>query len=600
MSAQKSRLGMNPQQGRASTNGYSRRRVDTMTGSKMENKMQPKKSASPNFGRITGPSRDRLIYVLSFLIGHHVEVHVKNGSIISGIFHATNADRDFEIVLKMAQVVKDASMREQKSSRDNITTPQLMIVPTRELVQLLAKDVSLDEFTKGHSNEKGKDLLIDSVISHSHHLETERELTPWIPDEDDPECPELENIFDGTLDRNWDQFEANAALFGVKSTFNEEIYTTKLERGPQMKEREKVASRIVREIEGQEAHDFHQAEERGFNFHDDLDEESRYSSVCRESNDTRFRETENTCNSEIFSGSVGVVTSKSYPEPSSTEVCSEVQALQNETLASSTSSSLDEDKYLHTDKDLGIYPVSDCNHQASDRITQRSPPLDGESRLDSNQKDQSDKIENTVQDSRASEGGFEELSANGTLCNPSSSSQGDITNEPSDSQVLVDVSTAIKSVASRVRPGSSSNHVPADSAPNQPGLSPSSSSGSLSSEKSTLNVNAKEFKLNPNAKSFTPSTSARPQAEVSDGSFYYPNNVASLQPMHGLPVGMGVAPFGHQPVFYNPHAPPMQSSQAYIHPNGSMYGQQMIVGQPPQFYYVQGYPPEMQHKGRKY
>lgn len=61
--------------------------------------------------------------------------------------------------------------------------------------------MSLDEFTKGHSNEKGKDLLIDSVISHSHHLETEKELTPWIPDEDDPECPELENIFDGTLDR---------------------------------------------------------------------------------------------------------------------------------------------------------------------------------------------------------------------------------------------------------------------------------------------------------------------------------------------------------------------------------------------------------------
>ncbi|XP_074580137.1 polyadenylate-binding protein-interacting protein 4-like isoform X2 [Curcuma longa] len=596
---------MNPQQGRVSANGYSRRRVDSLTGSRMENKMQPRKSASPNFGRITGPSRDRLIYVLSFLIGHHVEVHVKNGSIISGIFHATNADRDFEIVLKMAQVVKDGSMREQKSSRDNITTPQLMIVPARELVQLLAKDVSLDEFTKGHSNEKGKDLLIDSVISHSHHLETERELTPWIPDEEYPECPELENIFDGTLDRNWDQFEANAALFGVKSTFNEEIYTTKLERGPQMKEREKIASRIVREIEGQEAHDFHQAEERGFSFHDDLglDEESRYSSVCRESNDTRFRETENTCNSEIFSGSAGVVTSRSCPEPEplSTEVCSEVQALQNETLASSTSSSLDEDKYLHADKDLGIYPVSDYDHQASDCITQSSPPLDCESRLDSNQvKDQSGKIENTVQDSQASEGGSEGLSTNGTLCNPSSSSQGDITNEPSDSQVLVNVSTAIKPVGSRVRPGSSSNHVSADSALNQSGLSPSSSSGSLSSEKSTLNLNAKEFKLNPNAKSFTPSTSARPQAEVSDGPFYYPNNVASLQPMHGLPVGMGVAPFGHQPVFYNPHAPPMQSSQAYIHPNGSMYGQQMIVGQPPQFYYVQGYPPEMQHKGRKY
>ena len=46
-------------------------------------------------GRVTSPSRDRLTYVLTCLVGHRVEVHVKNGSIISGIFHATNADKDF-------------------------------------------------------------------------------------------------------------------------------------------------------------------------------------------------------------------------------------------------------------------------------------------------------------------------------------------------------------------------------------------------------------------------------------------------------------------------------------------------------------------------
>lgn len=36
----------------------------------------------------------------------------------------------------------------------------------------------------------------------------------------------------------------------MKSTFDEEIYTTKLERGPQMREREREAARIAREIEG--------------------------------------------------------------------------------------------------------------------------------------------------------------------------------------------------------------------------------------------------------------------------------------------------------------------------------------------------------------
>jgi len=49
-------------------------------------------------------------------------------------------------------------------------------------------------------------------------------------------------------------------LFGVKSTFNEELYTTKLEKGPQTRELEKQALRIAREIEGEETQDLHLAE----------------------------------------------------------------------------------------------------------------------------------------------------------------------------------------------------------------------------------------------------------------------------------------------------------------------------------------------------
>ncbi|RZR88511.1 hypothetical protein BHM03_00016116 [Ensete ventricosum] len=80
-----------------------------------------------------------------------------------------------------------------------------------------------------------------------------------------------------------------------------------------------------------------------------------------------------------------------------------------------------------------------------------------------------------------------------------------------------------------------------------------------------------EFKLNPNAKSFTPLSSMRLHTAVSDGSIYYPSNATAVPHMHGLPIGVGVGPsFGHQPVLYNPQAPPMQSSQAYVHPSGPM------------------------------
>lgn len=49
-------------------------------------------------------------------------------------------------------------------------------------------------------------------------------------------------------------------MFGVKSTFNEELYTTKLEKGPRTRELEKQALKIAREIEGEETRDLHLAE----------------------------------------------------------------------------------------------------------------------------------------------------------------------------------------------------------------------------------------------------------------------------------------------------------------------------------------------------
>lgn len=46
----------------------------------------------------------------------------------------------------------------------------------------------------------------------------------------------------------------------MKSTFDEELYTTKLDRGPQMRDLEREASRLAREIEGEETQDLHLAE----------------------------------------------------------------------------------------------------------------------------------------------------------------------------------------------------------------------------------------------------------------------------------------------------------------------------------------------------
>ena len=50
---------------------------------------------------------------------------------------------------------------------------------------------------------------------------------------------------------SWDQFTANETLFGVKASFDEDVYTTKLDRSaPDFKERERKAQRIANEIIG--------------------------------------------------------------------------------------------------------------------------------------------------------------------------------------------------------------------------------------------------------------------------------------------------------------------------------------------------------------
>lgn len=49
-------------------------------------------------GGCESSAHDRLVYMTTCLIGHPVEVQVKNGSIYTGIFHASDAEKDFGMV----------------------------------------------------------------------------------------------------------------------------------------------------------------------------------------------------------------------------------------------------------------------------------------------------------------------------------------------------------------------------------------------------------------------------------------------------------------------------------------------------------------------
>lgn len=109
----------------------------------------------------------------------------------------------------------------------------------------------------------------------------ERTLQRWEPAETDIDMSlETSNNTAG-----WDQFEANERLFGAKTNYDENIYTTRLDRSdPNYKQKQAEAARIAREIENQDVDNAHMREERGLVAADsgEQDEEDKYSGVRRE------------------------------------------------------------------------------------------------------------------------------------------------------------------------------------------------------------------------------------------------------------------------------------------------------------------------------
>ncbi|KAL5082665.1 hypothetical protein RYX36_011086 [Vicia faba] len=626
---------MNMQPGQSkSSNGYGRRKSDREGAAKSENKIPSEKLNSNRLastGVITGikdgsyesPSHDRLVYLTTCLIGQQVEVQVKNGSIYSGIFHATNTGKDFGIILKMARLTKDASSQRLKPAAEFISKApsKILIIPAKELVQIIAQGVAVtrDGLPSEHHHDRYQEIMVDSLISQAHRAEVGRELKPWVPDEDDLQCPELENIFDGQRNRGWDQFETNKALFGVKSTFNEELYTTKLEKGPQTRELEVQALRIAREIEGEETRDLHLAEERGLHFDEDfdIDEETRFSSVDRGKHvDDTYEENEDILidshNSETFCGKFGSIDERS----------GEINHGEGNDGAHTLATSSPMDHQQSSQSSTGVDLSSTCAYDHAKQFASAIPSKsnsssDVESRFQENPIQNlrgtsgNKKEENLIQyedvqlskyqDSQTSLYLKKDLSPNACSYAPSShiltkshekiGSPGDLAYGKANEGTEYINSRGVGAL-------SGSDSVRDVAASSGPGLSPSSSVGSLSSEQSSLNPDAKEFKPNPNAKSFIPSP-ARPSTPVSDSSFYFQPNVTTVPNMPGLPMSIGAGPTftGQQPIIYNPQVSQMPT-QAYFHPNAPQYGQ--LHGHPMQALYMPSYLPEMPYNGRDY
>lgn len=78
-------------------------------------------------------------------------------------------------------------------------------------------------------------------------------------------------------DGAWDQFHANEQKFGLSTDYDENIYTTRINKSnPRYRQQEAEAARIAHEIEGTSTENPHMKEERGQKAEDDeVDEEEK-------------------------------------------------------------------------------------------------------------------------------------------------------------------------------------------------------------------------------------------------------------------------------------------------------------------------------------
>lgn len=207
-------------------------------------------------------SNDRFLYLIFNSIGSHVKVLTNSGFHVSGVLKSIDP-KTLKVLLKV-------------DNESNIT-----LINFEDLIEVEIENLNL--FNKVEPVKKQQTFRTDVDISSDVKVQQRRDIEKWVPETDTGISLESLTVEDGAS-KNWDQFQTNEEKFGIKSEFDENLYTTKIDKSdPKYQQYVEEADRLAREIEGESFNDnYHLAEERGLKFDDSgIDEEDKYSGVDR-------------------------------------------------------------------------------------------------------------------------------------------------------------------------------------------------------------------------------------------------------------------------------------------------------------------------------
>ncbi|XP_047945193.1 uncharacterized protein LOC125191817 isoform X2 [Salvia hispanica] len=133
---------------------------------------------------------DALLFTTMCIIGMSVDVHARDGSVYSGIFHTASLDNDYAIVLKKARMIKKGRL---EGNVVNGTVVETLVVQFEDLVQVVAKGVVLpSDGMKGHIG--GED--IEAAVGYTERSEMDAEVVKTYQSKANHEDSNADTVFD--------------------------------------------------------------------------------------------------------------------------------------------------------------------------------------------------------------------------------------------------------------------------------------------------------------------------------------------------------------------------------------------------------------------
>jgi hypothetical protein len=265
-----------------------------------EKTMAQQKAKATNGAEVNTILRERLLHLSLTLVGNKVVLTQTNGAVLEGIFHTFTPFPNLSAEMKNKYVLSTVrTVKKPISGEHNMKDGSTVIIPVEKVMCLHAKNINLDRSMANGGAPKG-DVMTDTQISGSKG-DKNREFVAaggaWTAagakSRVDTMAGGLEEK--GGMTRKgfgtarpsglkgsigeWDQFRANEELFNVQATYDENLYTTELDKSQIDSRKIRAAERIAKEIETTASTNIHIAEERGHVVETDFDEEDRYSGV---------------------------------------------------------------------------------------------------------------------------------------------------------------------------------------------------------------------------------------------------------------------------------------------------------------------------------